>query len=53
VVRQVGGCGGLAIAAQVRAHDPVAGARESGSDPSGNPPPAARSSTYQVLASLP
>ena len=33
VVRQVGGCGGLAIAAQVRAHDPVAGARHRGSDP--------------------
>lgn len=33
VVRQVGGRRGLAVAPKVRAHDPIAGAREGGSDP--------------------
>ena len=33
VVGQIGGCRRLAIAAQVRAHDPVAGGRYGGSDP--------------------
>jgi hypothetical protein len=33
VIRQVGGCRGLAVPAQVRAHDPIAGAREDGSEP--------------------